>query len=103
MSHRGEWCEGKILNTLDKEYLIITLSILSSLVRQVWSTGATNFIVGIFLIHSVDLGGPVVITLASESEVRGFDPGRGRCIFSDRENPEYDFLRKGSKAVGPVS
>ena len=23
--------------------------------------------------------------------------------FSERKNPEYDFLRKGSKAVGPVS
>ena len=22
--------------------------------------------------------------------------------FSERKNPEYDFLRKGSKAVGPV-
>ena len=42
----------------------------------------------------------MVITLASGSEVRGFDPGRGRWIFSERKNPEYDFLRKGSKAVG---
>ena len=48
-------------------------------------------------------GGPVVIILASGSEVPGFDPGRGRWIFSERKNPEYDFLRKGSKAVGPVS
>ena len=51
----------------------------------------------------VDPGGPVVIVLSSGSEVRGFDPGRGRLIFSERENPEYDFLRKGSKAAGPVS
>ena len=29
----------------------------------------------------VDPGGPVVIILASGSEVRGFDPGRGRWIF----------------------
>ena len=41
--------------------------------------------------------------LASESEVRVFDPGRGRWIFSERKNPEYDFLRKESKAVGPLS
>ena len=41
--------------------------------------------------------------LASRSEVRGFDPGRGRWIFSERKNPEYDFLQKGSKAVGPLS
>ena len=51
----------------------------------------------------VDPGGPVVIILASRSEVRGFDPGRRRWIFSERKNPEYDFLLKGSKAVGPVS
>ena len=48
-------------------------------------------------------GGPVVIILASGSEVCGFAPGRGRWIFSERKNPEYDFLRKGSNAVGPVS
>ena len=48
-------------------------------------------------------GGPVVIILTTGSEVRGFDPGRGRWIFSERKNPEYDFLRKGSKSVGPVS
>ena len=51
----------------------------------------------------VDPGGPVVIILASGSEVREFKPGRGRWIFSERKNPEYDFLRKGSKAVGPLS
>ena len=51
----------------------------------------------------VDPGGPVVTILASGSEVRGFDPGRGRWIFSERKNPEYDFHRKGRKAVGSVS
>ena len=50
----------------------------------------------------VDPGGPVVIILASGSEVRGFDPGRGPWIFSEHKNPGYDF-RKGSKAAGPVS
>ena len=43
----------------------------------------------------IEPGGPVVIILASGSEVRGFDPGRGK-------NPEYDFLRKVSKVAGPV-
>ena len=51
----------------------------------------------------VDPDGPVVIILATGPEVRGFKPGRGRWIFSERKNPEYDFLRKGSKTVGPVS
>ena len=49
----------------------------------------------------VDPGGPVVIILATGSEVRGFKPGRGRLIFSERKNPEYDFLRKGSKTLAP--
>ena len=40
----------------------------------------------------------MVIILTSGCEVRGFDPGRGRWIFSDRKNLEYDFIRKGSKA-----
>ena len=45
----------------------------------------------------VGSSGLVVIILASGSEVRGFDPGRGQWIFSERKSPEYDFLRKGSK------
>ena len=49
----------------------------------------------------VHRGGPVVIILATGSEDRGF--GRGRWIFSERKNPEYDFLRQGSNAEGPVS
>ena len=51
----------------------------------------------------VDPDGPMVIIHTSGSKVRGFDPGRGRRIFSERKNPESDFLRKGSKAVCPVS
>ena len=50
-----------------------------------------------------DPGRPVVIILATGFKVRGFKPGRGQCIFSECKNPEYDFLRKGSKAVGSVS
>ena len=55
----------------------------------------------IFSFTLVDPGGSVVIILASGSEVREFDPGQGRWIFSERKNPEYDFLRKGINAVGP--
>ena len=51
----------------------------------------------------VNPGDPVIIILATGSEVRGFKPGRGRWIFSERKNPEYDFLRKGRNAVDPVS
>ena len=53
--------------------------------------------------HRVDPGGPVVIIFVTGSEVRGFKPGRDRWIFSERTNPEYDYLPKGSKALGPVS
>ena len=52
---------------------------------------------------TVDPGALGVIILAFGSEVCGFDPSWGRWIFSERKNPEYDFLRKGSKAMGPVS
>ena len=55
------------------------------------------------ILKIVDPGGAVVIILAFGSEVRGFDLGRGRWIFSERNNPEYDILGKGSEAVGPVS
>ena len=41
-------------------------------------------------------------TFASGSEVRGFDPGRDRWIFSGNKNPEDDFLQKRSKAMGLV-
>ena len=51
----------------------------------------------------VDSGGPVVIILTSGCEVRGFDPGRGQWVFSERKHAEYDVLRKGSTGVGPVS
>ena len=47
-----------------------------------------------------DPGGPVVIILVTGSEVRRFKPSWGRWIFSEHKNPEYDFLRKESKAVG---
>ena len=50
-----------------------------------------------------DPGGPVVIILATGSEVRGFKPGQGRWIFSENKNSEYIFLWKRSKAGGPVS
>jgi hypothetical protein len=47
-------------------------------------------------------GGLVVSMLASGTKVRGFKPGRSRPIFG-RKNPQHAFLRRGSKAVGPVS
>jgi hypothetical protein len=52
---------------------------------------------------SVALGGLVVSVLATEPKVRGFDTDRGRWIFKGDKNPEHHFLRRGSKAVGPMS
>jgi hypothetical protein len=52
---------------------------------------------------NVDLGGLVVSVLATGPKVRGFDPDRGRWIFKGDKNPEHHFLRRGSKAVGPMS
>ena len=54
----------------------------------------------LFTSYRVDPGGPVVNILATGSEVRGFKPGRGRWIISERKNPEYDFLRKENKIRG---
>ena len=48
----------------------------------------------------VDPGGPVVIILVSGSEVRGFDPGRGRWIFSESKNPEYASFGREVKPWG---
>jgi hypothetical protein len=47
--------------------------------------------------RGVDLGGIVVRVLATGPKVRGFDPDRGD------KNAEHHFLRRGSKAVGPMS
>ena len=53
---------------------------------------------------NVDPGGPVVIVLASGSErFAGSIPAGVDGFFSECKNPAYFFLRKGSKAVAPVS
>ena len=41
--------------------------------------------------------------LAFGTQVRGFKPGRSRRIFQGEKNPQQAFLRKGSKAVCPMS
>jgi hypothetical protein len=41
--------------------------------------------------------------LVSGPEVGGFKPWRRRWIFKGDKNPQHDFLRRGSKAVGPTS
>ena len=41
--------------------------------------------------------------LPLNTQVRGFKSGRSRQDFSGRKNPRHAFLRKGSKAMGPLS
>jgi proteasome assembly chaperone (PAC2) family protein len=50
--------------------------------------------------HIVDLGGLEVSVLATGPKVRGFDPDRG---FLRVIKIHHHFLRRGSKAVGPMS
>jgi hypothetical protein len=47
-------------------------------------------------------GGLVASMLASGTRVHGFKPGRSRRIFRAK-NPQHAFLRRGSKAVCPMS
>jgi hypothetical protein len=55
------------------------------------------------IIPRVASGCLLVIMLAIGSKVRGFQPGRGRWIFKGDKNPYHDFLRRGSKFLGPLS
>jgi hypothetical protein len=47
--------------------------------------------------------GLVVSVLAIVPNTRGFKPGQGRWIYKGDKNPEHAFLRRGRKAVGPMS
>jgi hypothetical protein len=41
--------------------------------------------------------------LPLSTQVRGLKPGRSRQDFSGQKNPQHAFLRRGSKAVCPMS
>jgi hypothetical protein len=56
-----------------------------------------------YCIGHVVLGGVMTTVLAIGPKVCGFNPGRGRRIFKGDKNPQYAFLRRGSKVVGLVS
>jgi hypothetical protein len=45
----------------------------------------------------------MIIVLSIEPKVSGFRLGLGRWIFKGDKNSWYDFLRRESKAVGPMS
>ena len=79
-----------------------SLTLLSFLLRhRVFIYVTWRAVHGILSTFMVDPDGPMVITLATGSEVRGFKAGRGRWIFSDRKNPENDFLRREVKPWVP--
>jgi hypothetical protein len=50
----------------------------------------------------VALCGLMVIALAIVTKFCGIKPGQGRWIFKGYKNFVHDFLRRGSKAVGPM-
>jgi hypothetical protein len=54
-------------------------------------------------VFRVGLGGLVISVLAIGTMVRGLRPGEERWTSKCDKNPQHDFLRRGSKAVGPVS
>jgi hypothetical protein len=51
----------------------------------------------------VALGGRVLIVLAIGPKVPGFKTGREQWIFKGDKNTQHAFLRRGSKAFGPMS
>jgi hypothetical protein len=55
------------------------------------------------VIYLAVLGGVMVIVVANGTNVSGFKPAQERWIFKRDKNPHHDFLRTGSKAVGPIS
>jgi hypothetical protein len=60
-----------------------------------------NF-VSILIGYFVVLDGVMVIVLAIGPKVRGFRPGRERLMSEGDETSQYGFLRRESKAVGPM-
>ena len=56
-----------------------------------------------FYLHIVDPGGLELSYPPLDQRLSGSIPARVDGFFSERKNPRYDFLRKGSKAVGPAS
>jgi hypothetical protein len=55
------------------------------------------------MLASGTFGGLVVSMLASGTQDRGFNPAEAIRIFFGRKDPQHAFLRKGSKAVCPMS
>jgi hypothetical protein len=41
--------------------------------------------------------------LASGTQDCGIKPSQSRQIFQGKKNPKHDFLRRGSKAISPMS
>jgi len=63
------------------------------------NTKASRMVIG----KKRGFGGLEVSVLTFGTQVRGFKTGRRRRIFFGRKNPQRAFLRRGSKAFGPMS
>jgi hypothetical protein len=68
-----------------------------------WNCAKTAAVVCDGKLEFSDFGGLVVSMLPSGTQDRGFEPGRSRRIFRAKKNPQHAFLRRGSKAVCPMS
>jgi hypothetical protein len=56
-----------------------------------------------FELFFVVLGSVMASVLAIGPKVRGFKSDQGLWIFKGDKNSQHDFLRRGSKVVGPIS
>ena len=54
-------------------------------------------------LYPVDADPPGLSYSSLDPRFAGSNPTGVNGFFSERKNPEYDFLRKGSNAIGPVS
>jgi hypothetical protein len=59
--------------------------------------------VGLLICLPVALGVLMVSVFAIGPKVRGLKHDRGQWIFNGDKIPQHDFLRRGRKAVGPMS
>ena len=93
--------------------MLVTLSVMSNIIVSSLRINTGIFLYSISgrvlatlsVIFNIvfDPGDPTDIILATGFVVRGLKPGRGPWIFFREKSSEYGFLRKGSKAVGPVT
>ena len=86
--------------TLQLLHLVLTNYFLVCVMRATRLTGRTFLE---FVHRNIWLRWSMGSVLAFSTQDCGFKPGRSRRIFRAKKNPQHVFLRRGSKAVGPMS